>query len=121
MSKYTTYKCDECGVLKQETNHWWVVATSPDAHGGLSISPMPPDLPAGEITVCGRACAQKAVERWMAEVTRESAHPERTGPGPLRGSSEFPVQVRPRLRPAPSPVQPLVRAAVHPREERRVS
>jgi hypothetical protein len=69
--KYTTYKCDECGVLKNKVNHWWVVTHVPGLDGSISITPMPPDLPDGRITVCGRECAQKALERWMAEITRE--------------------------------------------------
>jgi hypothetical protein len=69
--KYTTYKCDECGVLKNKVNHWWVVTHVPGLDGSISITPMPPDLPDGRITVCGRECAQKALERWMADITRE--------------------------------------------------
>jgi hypothetical protein len=74
--RYTTFKCDECGALKKQTNHWWVVKPRAGVDGDLIISPMTPNLPDETVTVCGRECAQKAIERWMGEVTRLATQAE---------------------------------------------
>lgn len=78
--RYTTYKCDECGALKKQTNHWWVITQTPGTDGNLTITPMPPNLPDETVTVCGRECAQKAVERWMGEVSRAATQAEMASP-----------------------------------------
>jgi hypothetical protein len=78
--RYTTYKCDECGALKRLTNHWWLLTPRLGAEGEFLVSPMPPELPDGRITVCGRECAQRAMEKWMGEVGREVAKAEALAP-----------------------------------------
>lgn len=63
MAKIETYKCDVCGVLKGETNHWFkismgtayaIVAKFDVAETGESLS-----------HVCGQSCAQHKLNEFM--------------------------------------------------------
>jgi len=79
MVKVETWRCDnpECGKLQaQDSNHWWVVAEI-KGQRILLIKPLEDFLDradpfdtVGTQTLCGRACVQKVVERFMAEVIK---------------------------------------------------
>lgn len=68
--KVEQYKCDVCGTLKGEPNHWFIIRLG----GAFHIYPW--DFYGGEDEdtsiereqhVCGNACAQKRLEEWMAK------------------------------------------------------
>lgn len=67
--KIEQYRCDVCGIMKKETNHWFLFLEkdkemlqimSWDEYR-LRVS-----LELGHL--CGRACAQKKLEEWMTHV-----------------------------------------------------
>jgi len=71
--KIETYRCDECGTLKEQSNHWWAVNTRADSPQ-LAIEPLDQALMArgGSLattqkSLCGRECVQKTVERFMTD------------------------------------------------------
>jgi hypothetical protein len=56
------YKCDECGVLKGESNHWWRARFSKGlftirAWGSVTNETK------GEFHLCSESCASKAMSR----------------------------------------------------------
>lgn len=73
--KVETFRCDECGHLKEQTNHWWAVTV-------LSAPPAAVIEPLDEfskkhdkwadpmLSLCGRECVQKVVERFMSQTTQ---------------------------------------------------
>lgn len=76
MSRSTTITCDQCGKVKGESNRWWVridesigigvfgfrIIAAAD-HAGIS----PPISSAIIADLCGEACAQQALAKWMKE------------------------------------------------------
>jgi len=66
MAKIETYKCDECGKIKDETNRWWIGQTSAMDGSGLFILPFAPaSLKNADMHLCGESCVLKAVAGWM--------------------------------------------------------
>lgn len=67
------YKCDQCGRLKEESNHWFVTFVSPYNHpkdnGMISVVTLETaktaTFPVEAKTICGRECVQKVVESFM--------------------------------------------------------
>lgn len=66
------YKCDECGVQKQESNHW-VLAFSLSGIGVHVVFQPWDDKDADEdgvLTLCGEGCAAKVlskeISKWKA-------------------------------------------------------
>ncbi len=62
-------KCDVCGKLKGETNHWLKVSPSVSRlDGGLMFS-KDPDFQSGGLTqiedICGQECAHKRLSAWL--------------------------------------------------------
>jgi hypothetical protein len=78
--KFETYKCDICGALKGETNHWWLRQVSDNsvyfllstrlADHDAVVSAQPLDLRAPTDDkvqhICSEQCATKALSQWMA-------------------------------------------------------
>lgn len=65
MAKLDTFRCDECGIQKQETNHWWLI--QPCGDGTLALSPWKEhqtSLP-NVAHLCGQSCVHAALDRWM--------------------------------------------------------
>jgi len=68
MQATTGTSCSRCGVLKRETNHWFVVITN--GAGGYW---QPFDVfhrcePGEDIAiVCGQSCFAKVTSAWFAE------------------------------------------------------
>ena len=65
MGQIKGYSCDECGVTRGPSNHWWVVEVS---NYILTIEPMPAgqyQMEAKEKCFCGRECTQKQVEKFL--------------------------------------------------------
>jgi hypothetical protein len=84
-------KCNVCGALKGETNHWLVAITIPPTEeepGEVCIAFAPIDADTNEEDVelrdgtiehiCGHACAVKRFSQWLETLT----------PLPTKGSSE---------------------------------
>jgi len=78
--KIETYRCDECGALKEQSNHWWAVivrpkdAVVPNLAIHLQIEPLDQALNRrggglgdDQKSLCGRECVQKTVERFMTD------------------------------------------------------
>lgn len=67
MAEIRQYKCDGCGTLKGETNHWYKVRIKEAFHiyrwnfGGEGSE----DLSAQMLHLCGSACVTKAVSEFM--------------------------------------------------------
>ncbi len=73
-----TVKCAYCGAVRQEANHWFVIAV---ARGSFRCAPLPANPTVGfsrrpgsvrglrrtEQPVCGQQCAQKTFERYLAQ------------------------------------------------------
>jgi hypothetical protein len=69
--KIDSYKCDGCGKMKGETNHWWLImiqgaamqmlpwqmAPNPDAHGSDNARVFQ--------HICSQACAIRLISEWM--------------------------------------------------------
>lgn len=68
MARLSTYKCDECGALKKETNGWWLVDPVP---GAIVVRiwnhPQLDDMK----HLCGIECTQRFIARWMGEQGHE--------------------------------------------------
>src|SRR5215831_15906544 len=78
-----TFNCDICGKQKGSVDHWWLAWTEPQSpHDNaprremLKIYPWE-NMLAHDATakhLCGQACLQKLVDRWMnAEMASNSA------------------------------------------------
>ena len=69
-----TYKCDVCGALKKEANHWFIATTGMVGYARFIIVPWGGSLPGSAddfLHLCGMGCAIKAMQ---SEMTRgESA------------------------------------------------
>lgn len=66
MSINTVINCDECGVQRQPSNHWWLVW--PTFQEGAFMVEAWSDM-AQQPSVkhcCGRACVGKALEKWFS-------------------------------------------------------
>lgn len=65
--KIQSYQCDECGVVKQKSNHW-VVGYASGAAGAIYFWPWSEDAASGEaIHLCGAGCAGKVLDRQIAK------------------------------------------------------
>jgi hypothetical protein len=68
------YQCDYCGVLKGESNHWWLRFRQADDSKRLATLNFTllrwNDKKAGRADfehICSEACAVKALSKWMAQ------------------------------------------------------
>ncbi len=68
MAEITTFRCDECGKLKQEANHWYrgVSLDGPQRFMLFAWNCIPPAGP--ELHFCGMGCAVKAMTKAMEQI-----------------------------------------------------
>jgi hypothetical protein len=68
--EFPAFKCDECGAIKQEVNHWWKLQRVED---GIVLRPFATqDCPGGQdvsepLHLCGTQCVLKAISKAMEE------------------------------------------------------
>lgn len=66
MGVQINFTCDECGITKKESNHWWLMRFS-----GHSVNIVPwgndNDL-RDAIIVCGQECMMKKLSYWMDKI-----------------------------------------------------
>ena len=70
MAETITYKCDICGVQKQDSNHWFRAEHRPDRDMFVLAKWDSEDRVIGEfktLHLCGLQCAVKAMLKAMAE------------------------------------------------------
>ena len=72
MSEVTTYRCDVCGKLKQEANHWMravLIVLESYRMPVFTITGWDGVFPDGanQLHLCGMECAQKAMAKAMQE------------------------------------------------------
>lgn len=73
------YKCDVCGRLKDESNHWWLRMRTenekqPPALGAFLLEPWDPDVADKQLRpecplyehICSESCAMKSLSQYMA-------------------------------------------------------
>jgi len=77
--KVETYKCDVCGKVKGDVNHWWIVALATDREVGFGLvlvawSEEALDdrslnhlEDARKLHLCGSECVQKKVNEFMSK------------------------------------------------------
>jgi hypothetical protein len=66
MAHITTFRCDVCGKLKQEANHWFRLLKGPGPVASLTVTAWEdPALGPEEMHLCGMECVQKAVGKAM--------------------------------------------------------
>lgn len=67
----TTIKCGNCGRLRQETNHWFVVRVERGTFRCVLLAAMTmtaaKKLKSNDWPACGQQCAQKLFEQYMAQ------------------------------------------------------
>ena len=76
MSRPVVPTCDECGRVKQETNHWWTAFVN--ANPGVNCLEFSPyqhhsGIPVGFrlYDLCSEECAHKLLAKWMrGELTK---------------------------------------------------
>ena len=73
MSTVQIIRCDECGEIKKEVNHWFKAWTSSgvDDMGIVMFSPWI-EKSIG-LDLCGQECVTKVLQRWMATEKLEAA------------------------------------------------
>ena len=64
MKLATPYKCDYCGKLKGEANHWWLRNTGA-SHFSLHRWDEDAVEDGAFEHICGQECATKAMAKWM--------------------------------------------------------
>ena len=73
----TVYRCagPNCGVLKGQSNHWWLMWTSYTEDNTPVVSLCPWDdriaEKEGALPVCGELCAQKLQSQFMGNIIAE--------------------------------------------------
>ena len=68
MLNASPYKCNYCGKVKGETNHWWVHPTlGPGTAFVLDTWDDTVALKPDVENICSEACASKALSKWMGE------------------------------------------------------
>ena len=73
VSEVTTVKCDFCGQVKQEANHWWRLGVDPDL-GILFLCAsvaVPRAIKGTPKDACGSQCVQLGVARFLVHGTLE--------------------------------------------------
>lgn len=78
----TTVKCANCGKVKQEANHWFVIWISPEHCFHmlpLEKRSFPDAWLDSDIPVCGQSCAQRQLEIWMTKTRNAGPAESRVG------------------------------------------
>ena len=73
MKLATPYKCDYCGKLKGESNHWWLKLPQPDHPvPRFELFPWNEALNDAEGVehICSQECASKALSKWMSGIVK---------------------------------------------------
>lgn len=69
--KIQPYKCDSCGKLKGETNHWWLLRMGTESVHlyvwATTVGEVTPDAGNWVKHICSQACAIHVVAKWMSE------------------------------------------------------
>jgi hypothetical protein len=67
--KIETFKCDGCGIMKGENNHWFefVPADPKVTRYCITIIPFPKDPVNDSRHLCSDQCVIKAVQQWLSE------------------------------------------------------
>ena len=66
MSESLTFRCDECGKLKEESDHWYKAQILPGLRFVVTIWEQTlPDPTAKKLHLCGMECAVKAMAKGM--------------------------------------------------------
>lgn len=63
----TQFKCDQCGAIRQDSNHWFVVGQS---NGGeMLLTNWNPNIAQHDEAqhICGAGCLLKVVDAWAAK------------------------------------------------------
>jgi endogenous inhibitor of DNA gyrase (YacG/DUF329 family) len=72
MAEFSAVKCDECGTLKLETNHWLVSVTRPGFEGIIFQPAEACDSPRNPELLyqnhCGERCAHIRLSRYLEEL-----------------------------------------------------
>lgn len=65
-----TYKCDICGVVRAEANHWLLAGVAEASRGRIwSIRDWNEDVAhESAIHLCGSVCAHKALDKHLARL-----------------------------------------------------
>lgn len=66
--KVESYKCDGCGKMKGETNHWWIMYASRDLDNApmFQIYTWPSGTPSDGVKhICSQECAIKTISEWL--------------------------------------------------------
>ena len=85
--KVDTYRCDVCGTIKGENNHWFRIDTGVS---GLELNAwgvMPPS--ATTVDLCSDQCVIKIVQKWLTSqaISSGARYPEVRAAGvvPING------------------------------------
>jgi endogenous inhibitor of DNA gyrase (YacG/DUF329 family) len=62
----TTVKCANCGKVKQEANHWFLICTQAGVFGCYPFDYVK-EIRDRDMPVCGQSCAQRELETWMTK------------------------------------------------------
>ena len=65
MSRPVQIVCDGCGKVKQQSNHWWIVAVEPQALL-VASDDLRPQIQA-QFDFCGTECALKFISEHMGK------------------------------------------------------
>ena len=68
------YRCDYCLNLKGETNHWWLRPQDAEQFRLVRWDQRLADLE-GHEHICSESCASKALSKWLAHASGNSARP----------------------------------------------
>ena len=68
MSRQTSITCDQCGLQKKESNHWWSIYCALDLQN-FTICPqltVPQEIPQTCLfEACSEECAHRLLGKWM--------------------------------------------------------
>lgn len=65
------YKCDGCGAIRGETNHWWVGFICRFPHGARLTVWANEDLEDADGHFCGVECGMKWVSQVLAKINNK--------------------------------------------------
>lgn len=78
--KVELYKCDICGAVKQEANHWYRASRN-DAPSFYIVPRHDEYTATKEMHLCGLECAGKAMHKALAGEGKGSSVPDPSGQG----------------------------------------
>lgn len=58
-------KCDNCGTLKKQTNHWYMLWTTATDFKLTRWNDQIDPFEKEPFHLCGRQCVNEAIERWI--------------------------------------------------------